>query len=512
MEEQPSLLYKIKPISDKLPAVKRPEGHVHFRTKMMWVVVILVLYFVMTNVYIYGLDQAGSLDLFAQYRTIMAGASGTILQLGIGPIVTASIIMQLFVGAKIIKLDLTSKNDKACYQSVLKLLVIAMIFVEAVPQVFGFLVPSSPFEATWGAGGAKLLIILQLCVGSYLVFLFDEVISKWGIGSGISLFIAAGVAQSVFTGALNWYPISAGEAMSLSNPPAGTIPKAIYVLFNTNSGEMANGGYELIFLGEPNPMIALVGTLIIFLIVVYIESTRIELPLSHGNVRGARGRYPIKLMYASNIPVILMSALLANVSMVALLLYSNDFLSSIPLIGNNGTIGYFEAGNTHASGGIAWYLSSPMGITSWLMPILDPVNYANGHTIIQNVGHVLIYGTVMVMGAILFAKFWVQTTNLGPDAVARQIQKSGMQIPGFRRDPRVLKRVLERYIPTVTIMSGAMIGALAAGADMIGTTGNASGTGLLLAVGILIHFYEAIGREQMMEMNPVLRGFFGREE
>jgi preprotein translocase subunit SecY len=106
----------------------------------------------------------------------------------------------------------------------------------------------------------------------------------------------------------------------------------------------------------------------------------------------------------------------------------------------------------------------------------------------------------------------VQTTNLGPDAVARQIQKSGMQIPGFRRDPRVLKRVLERYIPTVTIMSGAMIGALAAGADMIGTTGHATGTGLLLAVGILIHFYEAIGREQMMEMNPVLRGFFGREE
>ena len=512
MEEQPSLLYKVKPISDKLPAVKRPEGHVHFRTKMMWVVVILIIYFVMTNVYIYGLDQTKSLDLFAQYRTIMAGASGTIMQLGIGPIVTASIIMQLFVGAKIIKLDLTNNKDKGCYQSVLKLLVIVMIVVESVPQVFGFLVPSAGFESAWGAGGAKMLIILQLCVGSYLVFLFDEVISKWGIGSGISLFIAAGVAQSVFTGALNWYPITAGNPMSLSNPPAGTIPKAIYVLTHTTSGEMANSGYELIFLGEPNPMIALIGTALIFLIVVYIESTRIELPLSHGNVRGARGRYPIKLMYASNIPVILMSALLANVGMVALLLYSNDFLSSIPFIGHNSSIGYFESGSTHAAGGIAWYLSAPSGVTSWLMPILNPMSYGNGHTVIQNIGHVLVYGTVMIMGAIMFAKFWVQTTNLGPEAVAKQIQKSGMQIPGFRRDPRVLKRVLERYIPTITIMSGAMIGALAAGADMIGTTGNASGTGLLLAVGILIHFYEAIGREQMMEMNPLMRGFFGKEE
>jgi preprotein translocase subunit SecY len=117
----------------------------------------------------------------------------------------------------------------------------------------------------------------------------------------------------------------------------------------------------------------------------------------------------------------------------------------------------------------------------------------------------------MVLGSILFAKFWISTTNMGPEAVANQIQKSGMQIPGFRRDPRVLKRVLERSIPVVTVISGAIGGALAAGADLIGTTGNASGTGVLLCVGILIQFYEAMGREQMMEMHPVMRGFFEGE-
>ena len=161
MEETPSLLYKFKPLSDRLPSVKRPEGHVHFRTKMMWVVVILVLYFIMTNVYLYGLDQEESLDLFAQYRTIMAGATGSLLHLGIGPIVTASIIMQLFVGAKIIKLDLSKREDKACYQSVLKLLVIVMIVFEAIPQVFGYLVPSDAAEGLLGSGGAKLLLIIH---------------------------------------------------------------------------------------------------------------------------------------------------------------------------------------------------------------------------------------------------------------------------------------------------------------------------------------------------------------
>lgn len=509
-DAKPSLLYKVKPIGDRLPAVKRPEGHVHFRTKIMWVAVILILYFVMSNVYIWGLDQKSSLDIFAQYRTIMAGASGTILQLGIGPIVTASIIMQLFVGAKIIKLDLSNKKDKACYQSVMKVLVLVMILVESIPQVYGYLVPSDAFTSQFGSFGAKGLIILQLFIGSYLVFLFDEVISKWGIGSGISLFIAAGVAQAVFTGTLNWYPYSDG-AYSLSNLPAGTIPKTIYILLNTNSSEMASGGYEMILLGQPNPLIALIGTLVIFLVVVYLESSRIELPLSHGNARGARGRYPIKLMYASNIPVILMSALLANISMICLLFYTNDFLSSIPLLGGNDAIGVYESGSTTATGGIAWYLSTPQGLTDWLLPILNPVSYGNSHTVIQNLCHVAIYMTVMIIGSVMFAKFWVETTNLGPEAVAKNIQKSGMQIPGFRRDPRVLTKVLERYIPTITILSGALIGLLAAVADMIGTTGNATGTGLLLTVGIIIKFYESLGREQMMEMNPMMRGFFGGE-
>jgi len=136
---------------------------------------------------------------------------------------------------------------------------------------------------------------------------------------------------------------------------------------------------------------------------------------------------------------------------------------------------------------------------------------ALGHGALQVGIRVLAYMGVMIIGSIIFAKFWIETTNMGPEAVAKQIESSGLQIPGFRRDPRVLKRVLERYIPVVTVMSGAMVGALAAGADLIGTVGNASGTGVLLAVGIMIQLYEAMGKEQMMEMHPVLRQFFGGE-
>jgi len=526
-EEKKSVLYKLKPLTDRLPAVSKPEGHVHFRTKMLWVVVILVFYFVMTNVFIYGLDQEQTIDLFSQYRAILAGAQGSLMHLGIGPIVTASIIMQLFVGAKIIKLNLTDSEDKAVYQSTQKFLVLIMILVEAIPQVFGYLVPDTTFVANLssalgensfisGETLADIIIILQLFLGSYLVFLMDEVVSKWGIGSGISLFIAAGVAQAIFTGTINWQAIDPSQVMSLSNPPAGTIPKTIYIIHNSSAAEMANGGYERILLQNPNSLVALVGTIIIFLFVAYIESVRIELPLAHGTARGARGRYPIKLLYASNIPVILMAALLANISMFAFLFYTNPTLSQVPILGGNPWIGYYDPPTygTQPLGGLAWYLSVPNGLASWLLPMLDPSQYgylAQDHSPFSILMHVLVYFLVMVGGSILFAKFWISTTNMGPEAVARQIESSGLQIPGFRRDPRVLKRVLERYIPVVTVISGATVGALAASADLIGTVGQASGTGVLLAVGILIQFYEAISREQMMEMHPVLRQFFGGE-
>jgi preprotein translocase subunit SecY len=351
---------------------------------------------------------------------------------------------------------------------------------------------------------------MQLFVGSYLVFLMDEVVSKWGIGSGISLFIAAGVAQQLFTGSLNWHPVD----VATDPTPAGTIPKTIYIFHHLSASQLANGGYETIFLKQPNPMVALIGTIAIFLFVVFTESSRIELPLAHGGARGARGRYPIKLIYASNIPVILMAALLANVSMFSMLFWSQPSFQNVPLLGHNWALGYYEPGATRPSGGLAFYLSSINGVGDWMLPMLSKQYLAqtglNKNTLQIGI-HVIVYVGIMIFGSVLFARFWIETTNMGPEAVASQIESSGMQIPGFRRDPRVLKRVLERYIPVVTVISGATVGALASGADLIGTVGNASGTGVLLSVGIMIQLYDAIGREQMMEMHPVLRGFFGGE-
>jgi preprotein translocase subunit SecY len=507
-----SKLHGLKPIIGRMPTIRKPDGHVHFRTKMTWTLTILIVYFAMTNVAIYGLGGE-TIDLFSQYRAILAGASGSLMHLGIGPIVTGSIIMQLFTGAKIINLDLQNAKDKEIYQGTQKVLVIVMIIVESVPQVFGFLEPSAAIVSDVGLTWARMTIITQLAIGSYLVFLMDESVSKWGIGSGISLFIAAGVSQAIFTGTLNWEPAPGSQ----TDTPSGTFPMILWYLKNSSTSDLSNGGYEAILLAPPNPLVALLGTLVVFFIVVYVESSRIELPLAHGKVRGARGRYPIRLIYASNIPVILMAALLANVNMFALLFWSHPTMSTWPIFGHNWRLGAFDTtdgSNPVPTMGLAYYVNRLAGLQDWFLPLVSPEKYGQylgGHEPWQVVVHIVIYMGIMVLGSIVFAKFWIETTNMGPAAVAKQIQGSGMQIPGFRRDPRIIEKVLERYIPTVTVFSGAMVGFLAAGADMIGTVGQSSGTGVLLTVGIMIRMYEQIGKEQMMEMHPVLRSFFGED-
>jgi len=512
-----SRLYGLSRLVDVYPSITKPEGHVRFNQKLWTTVLVLIIYFMMTNVMIYGLSSS-TLDIFSSFRAIMAGASGSIMHLGIGPIVTGSIIMQLFAGAKIIQLDMQDSGDKQLYQGVQKLLVLFMIPIESIPQVYGFLDPSAAVISDYGIGWANAIIVSQLFIGSYLVFLLDELVSKWGIGSGISLFIAAGVAQSTFVGTLSPLPTVQGSPLSFENPPSGVLPMIFYTLRTaTNSQLVSENGFELILLNHANPVAALASSIIVFLVVAYAESSKLELPLTHGKVRGHRGQYPIRLVYASNIPVILMAALLANVNMFTLLFWSHPVLSTVPILGRNGAwskahwFGAYEVGATTPSDGFAWYSSMVNGVGDWLIPLLNQTGDAYGHSLGQIMVHVFVYVFFMTAGSTVFAKFWIETTNMGTKDVAKQIERTGMQIPGFRKNPVVLERILERYIPPVTLFSGAFVGLLASGADLLGTVGNATGTGLLLAVGIILRTYEQIQKEQAMEMHPMLREFFGAE-
>ena len=198
----------LEPFFNKLPAVASPEKHVHFKDKLWWTLGVLVLYFALANVPLFGMSQ-DSVDLFESYRAFFAGASGSLILLGIGPIVTASIVLQLLVGADIIKMDLSDPKDQAFFQGAQKFLVFVMIILEALPQLLGgYIQPDAGLASALGVGLGVItfLLLVQIFIGGALVLFMDEVVSKWGIGSGVGLFIVAGISQQIVTGIFNWEP------------------------------------------------------------------------------------------------------------------------------------------------------------------------------------------------------------------------------------------------------------------------------------------------------------------
>ena len=446
------MLEKLQPIISLIPQVRSPIQRLSFRDKIKWTGIVLILYFALSAIPLFGLSSA-AVDQFGSLRAVIAGSFGYITTLGIGPIVSASIILQLLVGGKILKLDLSKHEDKALFEGTQKLLALLFTVFEASVLVFAGALPAS--DPSFAA-----IIVVQVVLGGIAIIFMDEVVSKWGFGSGVGLFIVAGVAQTIIVGTFNFLssPTSPGT-------PAGIIPQFIYLLTT----------------GAPNFSILLpvIATIIVFLIVVYAESMRVEIPLSYGGVKGARGKYPLRFIYASNMPVILTSALLMQVPLWGSLFQKIGF----PIFGT--------ISNGQAINGIAYYLATPTNIS---VIFTDPLK-------------VLIYGIVFLASCIIFAWLWVELSGIGPKQVAKQLHQMGMQIPGQRSSRAHFERILKRYIPGITVLGGAFVGLLAFGADLTGALGG--GTGILLTVGIVYRLYEEIAQEQLMDMHPMLRKFLG---
>ena len=136
-----SSLEILEPLFKFLPEVKSPVHNEDFNEKLKWTALILVLYYFLTQIPLYGLSAA-AVDQFAALRAVMAGNFGSILTLGIGPIVTASIVLQLLVGSNLLDLDLSSHKDKSHFQATQKLLsIVFTIFEAGVLVLTGNLVP-----------------------------------------------------------------------------------------------------------------------------------------------------------------------------------------------------------------------------------------------------------------------------------------------------------------------------------------------------------------------------------
>ena len=488
----------IKNLATVLPTIPKPERKPGLNERFIWTAFALVAYLIMavtplcgfggtvsskTSTGVCAITSSTGTDQLAFLRVVFASAQGTLMELGIGPIVTAGLILQLLVGSDIIKLDMGDPDDRSVFGSSTKLLTLIVIVGESFAYIFGgALGPLRPSQ--------EFIIFIQLFLASLFVLLLDEMIQKgWGIGSGVSLFILAGVCQTVF-----WYtftPTTVAVSSSV-HEVFGFIPATISSIFSTGFSYAT-----LISIGVRDykypSLLTFALTLVMILVLIYIEGIRVELPITSTKYRGFQGVYPIKLLYVSNIPVILVSALGANVTFFTKILYNYSGASTSSWIRWLGTWPPPVNGtsSSYPNGGLVYYLTAPQSVSQ---TIGTPV-------------HSVIYLLYLVGMAVLFARLWVEIGGLNPKAVAKNLMDADVQVPGFRRTGLSIEQVLNRYIPTLTIIGGILIGLIAGVSDLFGVFG--TGIGMLLMVDIILQYYQMLLKEQVEEISPALAGLIG---
>ncbi len=182
----------IKKVSGYIPQVEKPKKKIGLNEKFIWCGIALFAYLVMGQIPLYGVTSGPRFDFLAFARVIFAAQQGTLLELGIGPIVTAGLLMQLLKGSELIKLNFKDPDDRSLFTSATKIVTIIVIIAEGSLygiSVYGHLLASPTFIP---------ILIAQLVGTSIVVMYLDETIQKgWGLGSGISMFIMAGVAQGI---------------------------------------------------------------------------------------------------------------------------------------------------------------------------------------------------------------------------------------------------------------------------------------------------------------------------
>jgi len=480
-------LLLFKPFQRFIFEVKKPARKPSFKRKIAWTFGILAIYLIMLNIPIVGIpDTNDGKDPFFAMRAILASQRGTLAELGIGPIVTAGLIMQLLVGSQIIKVDFTNSEERALYTGTQKILAVLMTIFEALAYILG------------GAYGARddlgiqniMLILVQLLIAGFIILLMDEVIQKgYGMGSGISLFIAASVSFNIFDGMFSLKDYSQTQYR-------GCVIAFFQGLFGPNPGTEVAEAFSRV--GRNPDIIGLLATIVVFAVVIYVDSVKIEIPVQHSQYK-MPARYPIKFLYTSNIPVILVSALFANIYFVSNLMFTNWGKEDSGF--KYFFVNLFGRWENVADPGQTEQLAPTSGLASWTTAPYGPEQVAAFPV------NAIIYLILMIALCGIFSRIWIDTAGMSSKNVAKQLLDANMQIPGFRRNPRIVERYLERYIPTAAWLGGFFIGVLAAFADFLGALG--TGTGILLTTGILRQYYEIFASEQVSETVPALAGFLG---
>jgi protein transport protein SEC61 subunit alpha len=257
-----------------------------------------------------------------------------------------------------------------------------------------------------------VLIIVQLVFAGIVVIMLDELLQKgYGIGSGISLFIATNICENILWKSFS--PITLNTQSYGSEFEGAIIALFHFLIVKQNKMTALQDAF---YRKSAANLSNLLATVLIFLIVIYFQGFRIDLKIVSQKMRGYSSTYPIKLFYTSNIPIILQTALVANIYFFSQLLYNrfktNFFIKLLGVWQDS------EMGGKHSVpvAGLAYYLSPPRDIVDI---VRDPL-------------HSFFYIAFVLITCSVISRVWIEVSGQSPKDVARQLKDQNMILHGHR--------------------------------------------------------------------------------
>src|SRR3989338_3324761 len=116
-----SIFAALQPIYSILPEVKAPEQKPALKNRLIWTALVLLIFFALGSIQLIGISPLAAQGRLQELQTVTASHIGTPISVGIGPIVLASIFLQLLIGGGLIKLDLSNAAEKAEFTGAQKL-------------------------------------------------------------------------------------------------------------------------------------------------------------------------------------------------------------------------------------------------------------------------------------------------------------------------------------------------------------------------------------------------------
>lgn len=382
----------------------------------------------------------------------MASNRGTLMELGIGPIISAGMIVQVMTASQIIRLNPNSKDDREINSQLQKLVAIIIAMVQSV----GYILMGNYGDPKELGSINILMIVVQLIFASFIVIMLDELLQKGGYGlvSAISLFIATNVCEDLL-----WKSFS---FLKVRDEYEGAFVAFFSYLYNQPNKLVA---LKKGFLREGlTNLYNVITTLGIFLLVNYFQGFQSNVSIHDKRQAGHVDSYGVKLFYTSNTPIIVLNSVISNLMFMSKIIYNNfKHIKPIRWLGvwKSSAIG----GHSYPTGGLIYYFTAPESVKSLL----------------QNPVHALVYTAFILVSCSVISRLYVNYSGSSAKEVTESLRQQN--ITAYGGSINLLNKKLDRNIAVASYLGGFFIGALTLLADFLGAIG--SGTGILLTTGII---------------------------